>query len=359
MYIVDKFIHYNVAGLERTYYADPSETDDLGQKFLAMDIESGRGKIFCGADLLNPEEPAQLHFFLCGNAVQHVRVYNSAKKKVPLEAAEIRANQKLADAAILEELTTWACRFKAVELVARHQGMNIMTSRFVMTWSDKDGKWLLRARLTLRGFQDWYRHMHETYSGTASRMSQRIVSSECSCHQDGRPEDRWILITVDIEKAFLLGMSYTEIHETTGEPLREVFFSVPNGSEHILRQITGFESYDPRKHCLKCKVPGTGTADAPRAFSLKLAKITRGAEADYHPCPMDPELEMRHGYDKQGNCPILGIVAKHVDDLKIAGPRRDTARIQRILERTFGNSSTRKMCLRTLEWNTPWNQELV
>ena len=33
------------------------------------------------------------------------------------------------------------------------------------------------------------------------------------------------------------------------------------------------ENFDSRYECLKCDKPGTGTKDAPRAFSLKLKKV--------------------------------------------------------------------------------------
>ena len=81
----------------------------------------------------------------------------------------------------------------------------------------------------------------------------------------------WIIATIDIEKAFLQGLSYEEIHARTKEPLREEYFTLPPGSADMLRKVKGFEHFDERRHVLKYLVPGTGTGDAPRAFSMKLA----------------------------------------------------------------------------------------
>ena len=156
-------------------------------------------------------------------------------------------------------------------------------------------------RLTLRGFQDLFAHLHETYSGTASRLSQRILCSEAACHSD------WILVTIDVEKAFLQGMTYQEIQQTTGEPERFVYFILPPGSAALSRKLPGFEGYHERYECLRCLVPGTGTKDAPRAFSLKLAKVTRSPECGFAPTTMDKELECRHESQK-----LTSLLAKHV-----------------------------------------------
>ena len=171
--------------------------------------------------------------------------------------------------------------------------MNVVTSRYVPKWKQitdpntKKTTWLIRMRLTQRGFQDWWAHLYEHYAGTSTRSSQRLVASEVAAHA----HEGWIMVSVDIDKAFLQGMSYEEIHRTTGEPRREVFCVLPPGSAAILRRVRGFEYYDERLHCLRCLVPGTGTADAPRAFPLKLGKVTRSTKCGYVPLTYDPQTE--------------------------------------------------------------------
>ena len=50
----------------------------------------------------------------------------------------------------------------------------------------------------------------DTFSGTARRTSQRILASEAAYHKD------WILASLDIDKAFLKGLTYKELAAATG-----------------------------------------------------------------------------------------------------------------------------------------------
>ena len=83
-------------------------------------------------------------------------------------------------------------------------------------------------RMAVRGFKDWEADSIESYAGTASRTSQRVISCEVACREG------WSYITVDIEKAFLQGMTYKEISDLTGEAERIVHFTLPPGSAAIL-----------------------------------------------------------------------------------------------------------------------------
>ena len=96
---------------------------------------------------------------------------------------------------------------------------------------------------------------------------------------------------MDIDKAFLKGFTYAELAQATGERERIVCFTLPPGSASILRSFPGFEAFDESKHCLRCLKPGTGTKDAPRAFSLKLRKATR--DFGLKSVSYDPECEVR------------------------------------------------------------------
>ena len=184
-----------------------------------------------------------------------------------------------------------------------------------------------RIEQTLQRYQE--HGQYENYSATASRQSQRIVCSESACH----PE--WLMVTIDIEKAFLQGMTYKEIEETTGEPEREILFSLPPGSAAVLRRLPGFEDFDERNECLRGLKPGTGTKGAPRAFSMKLSWITRGPKCKMKPTTLDSELELRH---EQGK--FVAIAAKHVDDIKFgADPKVPKQEIIPALESEFGKLS--------------------
>ena len=99
---------------------------------------------------------------------------------------------------------------------------------------------IIRMRMCIRGFQDWFAHEHDTFAGTVTRLSQKLVASEAACHPG------WIIATIDVEKAFLQGMTYAEIQATTGEAGRFVYFTLPLGSAELLRQFPGCEDFDER-----------------------------------------------------------------------------------------------------------------
>ena len=115
-------------------------------------------------------------------------------------------------------------------------------------------------------------------------------------------------------------MKYTELAEATGEPLREVNFTLPSYWIAVLRTIRGYEDFDPATEVLHCEKPGTGCNDAPWCFSLKLAQVTRklcGLKAS----TIDGELCMKQ-IVAAGRPKLVSIMTKHVDDLKMAGVRK-------------------------------------
>ena len=83
------------------------------------------------------------------------------------------------------------------------------------------------------------------------------------------------MITVDVRKAFLKGITYDELAKETGEPRREVNFEVTAEVAAVLRTIPGYENFDHRTEVLSCDRPGTGSKDAPRAWSMRLSKVTK------------------------------------------------------------------------------------
>ena len=96
----------------------------------------------------------------------------------------------------------------------------------------------------------------------------------------------------DVEKAFLQGVTYEELHELTGEPPRKVYFVLLAGFAAMMRKLKGFEAQDERYHVGQALIPATGTADAPRAFTLKLTKLS--VSNGYAPTKGDPELLIKH-----------------------------------------------------------------
>ena len=64
--------------------------------------------------------------------------------------------------------------------------------------------WGMRMRMTQRGFKDVDADSLQVFSGTSSRLSQRIVVSEYVV-------ETWRMTTLDVKKAFLKGVTYEEL----------------------------------------------------------------------------------------------------------------------------------------------------
>ena len=122
-------------------------------------------------------------------------------------------------------------------------------------------------------------------------------------------------------KHFLQGVTYKELVEATGEPLREVHFVLPAYCVAVLRTLPGYEDFDPRTEVFHGEKPGTGCNDAPRCFSLKLAQVTR-TMCGLKPSTVNGELCMKHVVEA-GRPKLVAIMTKHVDDLKLAGIVRE------------------------------------
>ena len=145
----------------------------------------------------------------------------------------------------------------------------LIDAKLVSKWKYVDGKRIIRMRLALRGFKEPQTEDEVNFSATAQRTSQKILASEAACHKD------WSFVAVDISKAFLQGLTFSEMNKLTGEPEKHISFTVPAGTAKHLRRIPGYEDFDERTEALKCLKPGTGCRDAPRAFNLRLINILK------------------------------------------------------------------------------------
>jgi len=77
----------------------------------------------------------------------------------------------------------------------RKMSKNRLDTRWVETWKQVEGQWIIKSRLTMRGFKDREQSL-ETFAGTASRAGQRIVNSEAAQHRD------MVLFSFDVSQAF-------------------------------------------------------------------------------------------------------------------------------------------------------------
>ena len=251
-----------------------------------------------------------------------------------LTPQEILKHKDQVNAAILAELQTW-CTYKCFERRSRRTARNIVDCKWVIKWKmellpDGTTRRIIRARLTIRGFKDRDAQDLIRYAGTSQRYSQRMIVSEAA-------NRGWNIVTTDISKAFLQGVTYKELAELTGEPLRDVNFYLPPSSVAVLKQIDGYTTFDPATEVLHSLKPSTGSVDAPRCFHLKLAQITR-SKCKLVPTRTDEELLILHRGGK-----LVAILTIHVDDLKLAGELVIIKEIIGHLETTFGKL--------ILQWN--------
>eukprot|EP00971_Amphidinium_carterae_P039991 785004-Amphidinium_carterae.4 len=245
-----------------------------------------------------------------------------------LTASELEEHSDLVKAEMKDELERWCVEFKVCERRSRASATNVIDIRWVVRWKYKLGtdgirRRGLRARLTVRGFKDMS-PSNDVFSATASRLAQRIVVSESMMHDD------WQLAGVDIRKAFLQGVTYAELAKETSSPMKEVNFEVPPGTVGILRTIEGYHDYDPKLEVLGLLKPGTGLRDAPRAFQVKLRQST--ARFGWISSIVDPELE----YLRDSGGSLVGVLSKHVDDIKLASTPEVRQKFVEHLKMTFG-----------------------
>ncbi len=304
----------------------PVEQDEIGE-YVEMCFTTDMAPVILDeAQIANlkPGEIATLRVYISANTKRAVVV----KEDDLLSKKEIEQNHKAVAEAITHEIKIWldnGC-FKVRTLKG---AQNLMTSRYVAKWkfvkqADGSMKRIIRMRLVLRGFQDTEAFDLDTFAGTAKRQSQRIAASQAACNPG------WIIASLDIEKAFLQGLTYKELAEATGEKERLVCFKLPPGSAEHLRKFRGFEHFDESIHCLECIKPGTGTKDAPRAFSLKLRQLTE--KIGLMPTIYDPEFEMKKGL----------LTAKHVDDINMTGEEKEIDKYTVEVEKVFGKCKLNK-----------------
>jgi hypothetical protein len=184
-----------------------------------------------------------------------------------LTPAEMRLHAGDIAAADLKELQTWQ-HCKCMERAPRHTCSNIIDCKWVRKWkveeqTDGTTKRYIRSRLTVRGFKDRDADNLDTFAATSTHPSQRIVCSIAA-------QKKLTLSTADISKAFLQGITYQQLHEQTGQPLRDVAFSLPQATVPAFQKLEGYANFDPHSEVFRLLKFGTGLKDAPQCFSLRL-----------------------------------------------------------------------------------------
>ena len=175
-----------------------------------------------------------------------------------LTAAEKKQHTKELMAARTEELLRWT-GFKAFHRRPRVGSQNRIDCTWVDKWKYVDGKRVIKSRLCLRGFKDLEGASLATYAGTTTRWGQRIVTAIAA--QKG-----WPIVIADVGCAFLRGLTFKELAELQGTPVRVVCMELPADSVALLRTIPGFETFSLAVEVLELDKPGFGLKDAPHAW---------------------------------------------------------------------------------------------
>jgi len=199
--------------------------------------------------------------------------------------------------------------------------------------TDNSGKevWrrVVKARLTARGFRDLqaFQENIETFSGTATKSAQRMVCNVTSQHE-------FTLFSMDISAAFLKGLTFKEIAELTGKPLRAVQFHVPKDSVHLLRKLPGLHDFDPVTEILEFLKSIWGLKDAPRAFGMRRDQTLRRFGAT--PTVKDPHLWVKRTSTNNSHH-LVAILSTHLDDIKGGSGDEQRLLLAKALKDTFGD----------------------
>ena len=238
-----------------------------------------------------------------------------------MTSEDVKKHWPLVEAAIRKEIKSFQ-DLETFKRAPRSSSRNICSSRWVLRWKMIDGVRSVKARLTIRGFEDVAQDI-ATYASTATRWGQRIICSIAI--QYG-----WTLFTADVGAAFLRGMTFQELSKLTGQPAREVSFVPPKGSEQYFQELPGLRDLNFAVEVLRLLKPAYGLKDAPKAWRTRLDQALRSLGG--RPLHTDGSLYVFFGPDKK----LQLALSCHVDDLKGCGVAATESAVLRGLAAQFG-----------------------
>ena len=210
-----------------------------------------------------------------------------------LTPEQLKTHAKEVDEACLSELRKWV-NLGALKIRNRAGSPNIMDSRWVIRFKRMpDSSLIVKSRLCIRGSKDGQIEMLDTFAGTASRYGQRAVNIVAATK-------RWLLWSLDVSQAFLKGLTFEEVSQMTGTPLRSVQLTLPKGAAAILQKLPGYEKFDPLVQVLDMVRPGFGLKDAPRLRHLRIDEVMKQIGA--YALVSDPQLYARRRSRRGSSC---------------------------------------------------------
>ena len=242
-----------------------------------------------------------------------------------LTLAEAQAHEAECVQAMLDELKRWHS-LGSFKRFPRRLARNVLDSRWVLKWKLVDGKRIIKARLTVRGYKDSQANSLNTFAGTTTRWGQRVVNQIAAQYE-------WDLFIADVSQAFLRGLTFEQAAQLKGEVERDVQFETPPGSIPVLRMIEGFEDFDSIAEVLAMLRCGFGLKDAPRLWNKVLVAALE--KAGLQSVKGDSQLFVKHVKGQ-----LVLIVSTHVDDLKGAGLKAEREQLLAALEKEFGKLKT-------------------
>ena len=240
---------------------------------------------------------------------------------------EIKMHWEEVASAIRKELKSFS-DLKVFKISSLGTTGNCMTSRWVLRWklNPETQKPVVKARLTVRGFLDKDQDWLETFASTASRWGQKLVVAVAV-------QNKWTLLTADVGAAFLRGLTFAELSELTGAPIRRCAFKPPAGYSDFIRELPNCGSFNENVHELEMLKPVYGLKDAPRAWRKRLHL----AMTDMRATALRTDTCIYTWRTKVGNEDRLeAICSAHVDDIKLAGDANKVEWILQQLSKWFG-----------------------
>ena len=219
-----------------------------------------------------------------------VQVFPTGARKTVVERAqniltrEALQHEAACNKAMLEELQRWL-NLGAFERVSKRYASNVIDARWVLKWKIVKDQRIIQARLVVRGFKDLQAAQLSTYAGTTTRWGQRLVNSVAAQY-------RWPLFTADVSQAFLRGLTFEHAAQMKDEVRRDVQFTVPLGSTHLLKKLPGFSDFNPLTEVLRMLRGGFGLKDAPRLWNTVLRRVLQAL--GLMPTQADPQLFVWH-----------------------------------------------------------------
>eukprot|EP00971_Amphidinium_carterae_P308031 6121589-Amphidinium_carterae.1 len=236
-----------------------------------------------------------------------------AEKASALSAADVKCHWAEVEKGVLKELDSWM-EHHVLEKIPVSQAANVIDTTWVYRWKGD----AVKARWCIRGFKDRQKDALVTSAFTASRMSQRVITSLAALNQ-------WPMISLDISTAFLQGDSYEDKEH------RMICIKIPAWLLVYLQRYEQFQDYNPRIHAVRLRKPAYGLVDAPRRWYAVLRKELE--TAGWQVALSEPGLFFLRTADSR--LP-QGYLTVHADDLKLTAPDPVLQRLESQLTKKFG-----------------------